>query len=143
MLHEHIRMYIAYLLLIPYSQLCNFKISYKISCNIITIWGLILIFKQSLLTLKVFCYAVHACMVHTYVYTYAYASILLLGQVEVLFCILYIFTLRYNKLSYIVHNCWDIERLRVTSFALKPWYFRVAKLWSICMATGRNSPHFC
>lgn len=93
-------MYIAYLLLIPYSQLCNFKISYnKISCNIITIRGLILIFKQSLLTLKVFCYAVHACMVHTYVYTYAYASILLLGQVEVLFCILYIFTLRYNKLS--------------------------------------------
>lgn len=66
-------MYIAYLLLIPYSQLCNFKISYnKISCNIITIRGLILIFKQSLLTLKVICYAVHGMyMVHgTYICVY-------------------------------------------------------------------------
>ena len=37
-------------------------------------------------SLKVFCYTVQACMIHTSVYTYQYASVLLLGQVEVFFC---------------------------------------------------------
>ena len=40
-------------------------------------------------------------------------------------------------------NLMNIERLHMTSFLFKQWYFQVAKLWTVCMATGRNLPHFC
>ena len=38
-------------------------------------------------------------------------------------------------------KCLTIEQLHVMSFALKS-YLQVAKLWSIYMATGGNSPRF-